>query len=821
MSAFRCCALALTLTGALGLPLCAGDDLADKQLLYFEQHVRPLLAARCYECHSKQSKNVGGNLFLDSRAGWMQGGDLGPAIVPGDTFGSLLIRAVSYASDDLQMPPDARLREDEVSIFSRWIKMGAPDPRHAANGATHLYEIDIEEGRKFWAFQPIETADIQIPSVANKAWPRSEIDFFVLAELETRGLRPAWQADRRTLIRRATFDLLGLPPTPREVEAFVHDDAPDAYRRLVDRLLASSHYGERWGRYWLDVARYADSNGLDENIAHGNAWRYRDYVIESLNNDKPYDQFVLEQLAGDLLPKVDEERIRHQRAVATGFLSLGPKVLAEVDEAKMEMDIIDEQVETVGRAFLGLTLGCARCHDHKFDPIRTEDYYALAGIFKSTKTMEHFTKIARWHEVSIATDDQRARRQVLEDAIAARKQRIEVLEKAEVSIGDLPAGGKLPPQVERPQTDNEAHKELKERQDELARLEEARPELPTAMGVVDYETPTDLPVHIRGSHLTQGKRVPRGVPAVLEFDPAPFTVNAGQSGRLDLARWLTSRRHPLVARVMVNRIWRWHFGRGLVESTDNFGRLGKRPLNPSLLDWLATKFVDEGWSIKTMHRLIMLSRTYQMSSTYDAANAAIDRENRFQWRASVRRLEAEAIRDAILEVSGILDKTTGGSLLHVKNREFLFDHTSKDETNYDSLRRSVYLPVIRNHLYDVFQLFDYADASVMNSNRSTTTIAPQALFMMNSELIHTAANAFASRVVSSQCETDDSRLALAYMLAFGRPPTGPELARDHEYLAMFKSQAEETSSIEDSPPPMAWRLLCQALLASSEFIYVR
>ena len=286
-------------------------------------------------------------------------------------------------------------------------------------------------------------------------------------------------------------------------------------------------------------------------------------------------------------------------------------------------------------------------------------------------------------------------------------------------------------------------------------------------------------------------------------------------------RGLTSHRHPLVARVMVNRIWRWHFGHGLVESTDNFGRLGKPPLNQSLLDWLATRFVDEGWSIKTMHRLIMLSRTYQMSSTYDAANAAIDRENRFQWRASVRRLEAEAIRDTILEVSGILDKATGGSLLHVLNREFLFDHTSKDETNYDSLRRSVYLPVIRNHLYDVFQLFDYADASVMNSNRPTTTVAPQALFMMNSELIHTATDAFASRVVNSQCESDDGRFALAYMLAFGRPPTGPELARDREYLAMFKRESAKTSTIEDSPSHMAWRLMCQALLASNEFIYVR
>ena len=803
--------------------VCFGADNTDKGILYFEKHVRPLLSERCLKCHSKGSKSIGGNLLLDHKAGWMQGGDLGMAIVPGNPDESLLIKAVRQTSDEVEMPPDGKLSAHEISVLTHWIKIGAPDPRQAEGSVARTYTIDIEEGRKFWAFQPPKQNDLRIPAVRKQTWPLNQLDSFVLAELEKHGLHPVQPADKRTLIRRATFDLTGLPPTPDEVDAFLTDDSPRAYAKLIDRLLDSQHYGERWGRYWLDVARYADSNGRDENVAHGNAWRYRDYVIAAFNHDKPFDQFILEQLAGDLLPETADERIRNERAIATGFLSLGPKVLAEVDETKMEMDIVDEQVETVGRAFLGLTLGCARCHDHKFDPIRTKDYYALAGIFKSTKTMEHFTKIARWNEVSVATEADRKLREECEQLVALQKKQIdEFLRTAKERLQKtLGSKGEVPKDAEK-QFDEETKKKLAEMRVELKKLEEAVPELPTAMGVVDYEKATDLNVHIRGSHLTQGDLVPRGFPVVLVSKNSNSTApEESQSGRLQLAHWLAADDHPLVARVMVNRLWRWHFGRGLVESTDNFGQLGERPSNQALLDWLAVQFVQEGWSIKTMHRLIMLSSTYQMSSDFDSANAAIDPDNRHHWRADMRRLEAEAIRDSILAVSGMLDKKMGGSLLHVKNREFIFNHTSKDETKYDSPVRSVYLPVVRNHLYDVFQLFDYSDAGVMNSNRPSTTVAPQALFMMNSDLVNLATNAFADRVLNGNCESDDERLDLAYNLALGRPPTDSERQRNSQYLELFSNQTQEHQEGKASASQTVWRLFCQTLFASNEFIYIR
>ncbi|MCA9216082.1 MAG: PSD1 domain-containing protein [Planctomycetales bacterium] len=788
------------------------DVTSSKQVQYFEKYVRPLLADRCLECHSKDSDELGGNLQLDVRAGWNRGGDLGPAIVPGDPESSLLIQAVRHTHAELEMPPDGKLPDDEIRILVEWVRSGAADPRD--NGqVVRKHNVDLENGRSYWAYQSPHGVPQPVPTVQDASWPTNEVDFFILAELERNRLRPAPSADNRTLIRRATFDLLGLPPTPDEIDAFLRDEDPDAYEKLIERLLDSPRYGERWGRFWLDVARYADSNGLDENIAHGNAWRYRDYVIDSFNTDKPFDQFVMEQLAGDLLPAADDEQTRIQRTIATGFLSLGPKVLAEVDETKMEMDIIDEQVETVGRAFMGLTMGCARCHDHKFDPITTEDYYALAGIFKSTKTMEHFTKIARWNEVDIATASERANHEAHLAKINETKARIE---KLQVSANDASRLAKNASEC-----NPTAGNQLESLQQELKRLEDNQPELAHAMAVADYDKATDLRVHVRGSFLSQADLVPRRFPVVLvaaRVEQPPF--GDSQSGRLQFAHWLVDGRHPLVARVMVNRIWRWHFGRGLVESTDNFGALGTPPQNQRLLDWLAVRFVDDGWSVKRMHHLIMLSSTYRMSAQTDDANVAIDEANQFHWRANVRRLEAEAIRDSILHVSGQLDDKMGGSLLHVKNREFLFDHTSKDKTKYDSVRRSVYLPVIRNHLYDAFQLFDYSDASVMNSNRTTTTVAPQALFMMNSELVTNSATAFAERICQD-FQTDGDRITFAYKLAFGRPPTELQLQRANQFVGQFRRIESDDADQRNEDSLVPWRSFCQTLLMSNEFIHIR
>jgi hypothetical protein len=672
-------------------------------------------------------------------------------------------------------------------------------------------------GRGLWAFQP--PADPPVPAVRDTAWAKTPLDRFILARLEAAGLKPVPPADKRTLLRRATFDLTGLPPTPREIDAFLADETPEAFARVIDRLLASPAYGERWGRHWLDVARYADSNGLDENVAHGNAWRYRDYVIRSFNRDKPYDQFLLEQLAGDLLPNTDPDS-RGEHLIATGFLSLGPKVLAEVDEKKMEMDIVDEQIDTVGRSLLGLTLGCARCHDHKFDPIGTDDYYGLAGIFRSTRTMETFTKVARWHENSLGTEEELARQAEYNRQIARQKDLIQkCITRANQELKSrLATGAKLPKKPEDMYPD-ETRAELKRLRDELGQLEKAAPEMPSAMGVKEG-TVADTAIHLRGSHQRLGKVVARRVPKVLDQTGRP-AFDGQQSGRLQLAQWLVRRNHPLTSRVMVNRLWRWHFGQGLVRTPDNFGKLGEPPANPPLLDWLAQRFVDGGWSVKAMHRLLMLSATYQMSSAHDARNAERDPENRLHWRAEVRRLEAEAVRDALLSVSGSLDRTMGGSLLDVKNRGYLFDHTSRDATRYDSPRRSLYLPVIRNHLYDVFQLFDSTDATVPSGDRATTTVAPQALFMMNSDLVAQVSERLAADLLDDAGTDDAGRIRRLYVRAYGRCATAQETTKAREFVRRCEQEFQSSESDAGKRRARAWACLCQVVVAANEFVYIR
>ncbi len=778
---------------------------------FFENKIRPLLAQRCYDCHGEDVQES--LLRLDTWEGMQNGGSAGQLLIPGKPEQSLIMSAVRYRDESLQMPPDEKLSDAEIADLERWIAGGAPHPD--ANGELAPRRRERAQS-DFWAFQP--PVEQPLPDVQDKSWPTSPIDYFVLARLEQEGLRPAPPADRRTLLRRATFDLTGLPPTPEEIDAFLADESPDAFQRVIDRLLASPRYGERWGRHWLDVARYADSNGLDENVAHGNAWHYRDWVIAALNADKPYDEFITEQLAGDLLPSPDRET-RYQRLIATGYLSLGPKVLAEPDERKMEMDIIDEQIDTVGRSLMGLTLGCARCHDHKFDPIATRDYYALAGIFKSTRTMEHFRKVARWWENEIPTPEQMAALESHQQQVQEKKSEIEnmVAQANEQLQASLGAGAAMPENPEEHYPE-EVKNKLKEARDALAKLEKERPEVRSAMGVVDGEI-SDVAVHLRGSHLSLGEVVERGFPEVLVRSEAP-SIASDRSGRLELAQWLTSDDHPLTSRVMVNRIWRWHFGRGLVASPDNFGQLGDRPSHPELLDWLARRFIADGWSMKQMHRLIMLSSTYQMSSTLDAEAIQKDPDNHLLWRAPLRRLEAEAIRDALLHVGGQIDYSMGGTLLHVKNRDYFFDHTSKDATNYGSPRRSVYLPVVRNNMYDAFTLFDYSDASVMNGDRPSTVVPTQALFMMNSELVEKSAGQLAESLVARDL-TDEQRIAELYERAFGRLPTADETADLLAGLAQLTAMNAGEEGGAETAVKEAWHTLCHAVLASNEFIYLR
>ncbi len=639
-----------------------------------------------------------------------------------------------------------------------------------------------------WSFRPLGAPPP--PEVRDADWPRCDLDRFVLAKLEEKGLAPAPEAPRRDLIRRITYSLTGLPPSPARIAAFVDDESPDALGKLVDRLLASPAYGERWGRHWLDLARYADSNGLDENIAHGNAWRYRDHVVDSLNEDLPYDELVVEQVAGDLLDSKGDRRLRRRRLIATGFLSLGPKILTERDEAKLEMDIIDEQLDTLGRAVLALTIGCARCHDHKFDPISTEDYYALAGIFKSTRTMESLKSVARWSENSIATPADVAVRKAHEEEIAKLTRMIEPLEKR------LQGGETLTAQRKR---------RLDEDRATLAKLRKALPELPTAMGVSDREV-TEVPVHIRGDPRRLGAIVPRRVLEKLApIIPTPFTPR--QSGRLELARWITHEDHPLTSRVIVNRLWRWHLGRGLVDTPDNFGARGSSPSHPRLLDHLARRFSRDGWSMKRFHRELLLSSSYRVGTAPNGQTARLDPQNRFLSRAPVRRLEAETLRDAVLAVSGLLERGLGGpSLTHVKNRGYFFDHTSKDLTRYDSRRRSIYLPIVRNHLYDALQLFDYPDPSVGSGDRASTTTAPQSLFLLNSDLILDASKSLAGHARRDGTSLRE-RVDAIYRRALGREPAPREATRAAAFLA--------------PPSDERWAAFAQVLLMSNEFLHTR
>ncbi|WP_425617180.1 PSD1 and planctomycete cytochrome C domain-containing protein [Anatilimnocola sp. NA78] len=771
---------------------------------FFETKVRPILVAHCNDCHGADEQESG--LRLDTWTGLAKGGKAGSLIVAGQPDKSLLIAAIGYQLPDLQMPPEKKLADREIADLTAWIKMGAPHPDRVAGTPLAQEKFDLAKARQFWSLQPI--ADSAPPATQDPTWGTSPIDQFILKELEAKSLRPAPSADKLTLLRRATFDLTGLPPTPEEIAAFENDDSPGAFAKVVDRLLDSPHYGERWGRHWLDVARYADSNGLDENVAHGNAWRYRDYVVRSFNSDKPYDQFLHEQLAGDLMPASDTAT-KHERLIATGFLSLGPKVLAEVDKTKMEMDILDEQVDTIGRSILGLTFGCARCHDHKFDPIRAEDYYALVGIFKSTRTMETYTTIAKWWENPLAPPEEVQRKAAYDKLVAEQKAAIDALVKKNKELLTK-SGMELPKEFE-PLFPVDVQTELKVRREQLETLTKAAPPVPTAMGVIEGKV-TDVPIHIRGSHLALGKMVPRGFPVVLvSTEQKPFAAET--SGRLELSQWLTRPEHPLTSRVMANRIWRWHFGQGLVSTPDNFGRLGEAPSHPALLDWLSRQFMQNGWSIKSMHRLLMLSQTYQMSSTFSAAGSAADPENRLYWRMPLRRLEAEEIRDAILATSGLLDRSAGGSLLHVGNREFFFDHTSKDGTKYDSLRRSLYLPVVRNNLYDVFQLFDATDATVLDGNRASTVVAPQALFMMNSDLVLKASDNLAKTVLAGEFSPAD-RIQRLYLQVYGRVATSAEIDRAEAYLTRTISQNPQDQQ-------RAWSSLCHVLFAANEFVYLR
>ena len=749
---------------------------ADDDLVFFESKIRPLLAAHCYECHSARSSELKGGLRLDSRAGVVQGGDSGALIMLGDPAKSLLIKAVSYRDSDLQMPPTGRLGDEEIALLEEWIRRGAPDPREEpAREVKKESGIDYQNGRKFWSF--IAPRKHGLPAIRAEGWPRGSIDHFILSGIEGANLTPAAGADRRTLVRRAYLDLHGLPPTTEQTQAYVLDDRPDAWERLIDELLASPRYGERWGRHWLDVARYSDSNGMDEDIAHPEAWRYRDYVIRSFNQDKGFDDFIVEQIAGDLLPNDSLEQRRDQVA-GLGFLSVGPKMLACDDPDKMRRDIVDEQLDTTGRAFMGMTLGCARCHDHKFDPISIEDYYGLAGIFLSTKTLTKYTVVAHYHQYDL-TDPE----------VADRWKEIAGLEKKR--------GDKKTPEEEK--------KALGER---IAELKKDLPPKHRVMGVTE-DTVANTKVHLRGNYMTLGEEVPRRVLPVIEGFDQP-AMPSKQSGRLEFARWIASEEHPLTARVIVNRLWRWHFGRGLVPTPDNFGVLGELPSHPELLDHLALMLMEEGWSLKAMHREIMRSATYRQGSRAPEALEK-DPDNRLFARWKPRRAEAEVIRDSILYKSNRLDLTMGGGFLQRKPTDYIDKGKMKEWIQ--SPRRSVYLPVIRSAGYDELNSFDFSDPSVANGNRKTSTVTQQALVLMNSPMIHdSAARIVEVMIEATKGASSGQRADWMIMHYYGRPARPEEMTRIEKVVAT--SVASKISREE------AWESVARVLMASNEFLYL-
>jgi cytochrome c553 len=795
----------LTLAGLLAVPAAAAA--ADDPEAFFEKKVRPVFATHCQNCHSAAAGKTKGGLALDTRDGVRTGGDSGPVIVPGKPDESLLMKAVRHGDKKLKMPPKGKLPDEMIADLERWVKLGAPDPREPAAAKAATKPVAAGD---HWAFRkPAKTA----PPAAGPGV--GEIDQFLRAKLRDAGLKPSPEADRRTLARRLSFDLLGLPPAPEDVETFVNDMRPDAYERLVDRLLASPAFGERWGRHWLDVARYGESTGKSVNFNYPTAWRYRDYVVKAFNRDKPYDQFVREQIAGDLLP-ADGDAAKAEQLVATGFLAIGPKSLNERNRLQFEMDVIDEQIDTLTQAFLGVTVACARCHDHKFDPIPTADYYALAGIFRSTETCYGTVFMVQSQRPSPLitlpkNSDQPAGLEPLSaEGRKALERQLEEIRRPQQGdrlfafIRQSIVGGNLRSRLDAYESDG-------------------APKL-RAMGVRERRRTTNSVVYRRGEIDKPGDTVPRGLPTSLGLKP-PAVENG--SGRKELAAWLTDPANPLTARVMVNRVWLHLFGRGLVPTPDNFGAAGTPPTHPELLDWLAVSFVEDGWSVKRLVKRLVTTQAYRQSSKADAAAVAVDPDNHLLWRSAPRRLDAESLRDALLSVSGRLDpvppkvspvaqagegyaRGLGGGGGPRYGRGFAPEPRVSG--------RSVYLPVVRDALPEALALFDAADPSMVVGERPTTTVPSQGLFLLNSPFVLRASDDAAARLLALPGD-DAARLRVAYGLFYGRPPTDAEIASGRQFLTDYTATLARTKG--GTGPTEAWAALCQAMFASAEFLYVR
>ena len=796
---------------------------------FYAERVRPLLERRCFECHSHGGAIEGG-LALDSRSGWEQGGDTGPAVLPGRPEESLLVRAVRYADAALQMPPAGRLPADEIAILEQWISAGADAPAGGAAGRGPRTGVDIEAGRTHWAFRPVVAAPP--PPVRDGSWPRDDVDRFVLARLEAEGLRPAGDAERHAWLRRVSFDLTGLPPTQAEIAAFMADSSPAAETVVVDRLLASRGFGERWARHWLDLTGYADQMGTSNDVFAEHAWRYRDYLIAAFNADKPYDRFIREQIAGDLLTDTDPAT-RAANLVATGFLVLGDVEIVNVDKMKLDWDVADQQIAKMGTAFLGMTLGCVRCHDHKFDPIGLEDYYGLAGIFLSTKSVEKIP-VGVWSKVGEVelpeTERQIAARLVEEqkhrERLANLHGRRDRLQARQKELGERATAA--PPEqagVLKKEQDEIAG-ELRALGGEITHAEFFAPRPPRAHGVRETAKPADAHVAIRGNPRAAGPVVPRGTVRVASWAPPPV-MPADRSGRLELADWIADPRNPLTARVAVNRIWQKLFGAGLARLVDYVGVRGEPPTHPELLDRLAADFIRDGWSQKRLIRRLVLSRAYRMGTAPDPAADARDPDNRLLWRMNRRRLDAEAIRDGILLVSGRLVDSAGGPglpLEYPENSGGLGGGVNPPSFRLAKFRaeqpfeRTVYLPIVRSGPQPgparLREVFDFPQPAVATGMRPQTVVPTQSLFLLNDGFLRARA-ADVARLALASASDRESRLSWLWVRVLNRPIRSEETA---EATAFLEGIAALLGAAKE-PEQDAWAELCHGLLSTNEFLH--
>jgi cytochrome c553 len=867
------------------------------QVEFFEKNVRHVLVANCFSCHGPE-KHKGG-LRLDSQAAMLAGGDSGPAMLPGKPDDSRLIKAIRYEGA-IHMPPGKKLPDEHIAALTAWVKMGAPWPANTATRPTQPTKEfqPTKQDRAFWSFQPVK--DPALPAVANQAWPKRPLDRFILAPLEASAVQAVPAADKRTLLRRASFDLIGLPPTTEEMEEFLRDESPEAFARVVDRLLASPHYGERWARHWLDVARYGEDQAHSfQPKLYPFGYRYRDWVINAFNADMPYDRFLKEQIAGDLL----DDPGRDERLAALGFFALGP-----VYYGKAIADELDDRIDTLCRGMLGLTVACARCHDHKFDPIPTQDYYSLAGIFASSQFKEYpqadpataaaferaqavlktktdalaalqqaestrlseamLRDIARYMVAAWKLHSERkanpartvaevARREKLHDFVLERwltylfpaqaderpyladwrkalaaadgTKDAEVAEKvrqAAEAFQDYVVGmylgvGPWPDEegraallqeiianrsallsIPRDQLEKlapvEARKKLAEQRAEVDRLQKGLPKIPVVHSLTEGASPANIRVYIRGNPATPGDEAPRRFLAILSPERRSLFTNG--SGRLELAEAVASKDNPLTARVIVNRVWAQHFGKGIVGTPSNFGSLGERPTHPELLDHLASRFMASGWSIKALHRDIMLSATYQLGSTFDATNYRVDPGNKLYWRMDRRRLEVEAWRDAMLAVSGNLEHGVGGA--------------SADLASPANRRRTLYAAISRHNLDGLLRLFDFPDPNLTSDRRPVTTVPLQQLFVLNSEFMARQAKALAARLQETQDEDDATRIRRAFLVVYGRPARDSEVQLGLEFLRTASTAAPRPKMLTP------WEQYAQVLLSANEFAFV-